>query len=174
MTGYELDKVFKDSLGFFWQGQTSQIYRELNAMEDAEWLNSTMIFQTDKPNRKSYSITESGREAFRQWLASSEESVDDMLHIRSAFLMRVFFAAELSKEQMTEMIRKFRDKCRQALQSMESIPENINFYRDKVTDDDNMFYWQMTALFGRNYYQAAVQWADEVLNILREKEGEAR
>ena len=27
MTGYELAKVFNDSLSFFWQAQTSQIYR---------------------------------------------------------------------------------------------------------------------------------------------------
>jgi len=29
-TGYDLDKLFKQSLNFFWKAQTSQIYRELN------------------------------------------------------------------------------------------------------------------------------------------------
>ena len=33
MTGYELAKAFNDSLSFFWQAQTSQIYRELNQLE---------------------------------------------------------------------------------------------------------------------------------------------
>ena len=28
MTGYEINKAFKDSLSYFWNAQTSQIYRE--------------------------------------------------------------------------------------------------------------------------------------------------
>ena len=40
MTGYELNKVFRDSLSFFWQAKTSQIYRELDAMERCGWLTS--------------------------------------------------------------------------------------------------------------------------------------
>lgn len=32
MTGYDLAKTFQDSLCYFWQAQTSQVYRELNKM----------------------------------------------------------------------------------------------------------------------------------------------
>ncbi|MDR0469037.1 MAG: PadR family transcriptional regulator, partial [Peptococcaceae bacterium] len=63
MTGYELDKVFNDSLGFFWQGQTSQIYRELSAMERDGWLKSERVVQQDKPNKKLYIITDDGKRA---------------------------------------------------------------------------------------------------------------
>ena len=38
MTGYDIDRTFKDSLFLFWQAQTSQIYRELNTMEKLGWL----------------------------------------------------------------------------------------------------------------------------------------
>ncbi|MDR0221438.1 MAG: PadR family transcriptional regulator, partial [Lachnospiraceae bacterium] len=69
MTGYELDKAFKDSLNFFWQAQTSQIYRELKAMEKAGWLTSEIVFQTSKPNKKLYAITDSGRLEFHRWIA---------------------------------------------------------------------------------------------------------
>lgn len=44
MTGYELSKEFDDSLGFFWQAQISQIYRELNTMEKCGWLKSKITF----------------------------------------------------------------------------------------------------------------------------------
>lgn len=33
MTGYEIMKVFRDSLSFFWTANTSQIYRELNTLK---------------------------------------------------------------------------------------------------------------------------------------------
>jgi DNA-binding PadR family transcriptional regulator len=55
MSGYDLDRVFKDSLAFFWQAQTSQIYRELatmKKMEKAGRIRSEIEIQTDKPNKK--------------------------------------------------------------------------------------------------------------------------
>lgn len=33
MTGYEINTVFRDSLCYFWNAQTSQIYRELQTLE---------------------------------------------------------------------------------------------------------------------------------------------
>ena len=33
MTGYEIREVFNKSLNFFWQAQSSQIYRELRTLE---------------------------------------------------------------------------------------------------------------------------------------------
>ena len=37
MTGYELDKEFKESLAYFWQAKPQQIYRELNC-NGTKWL----------------------------------------------------------------------------------------------------------------------------------------
>lgn len=83
MTGYDLDKTFKDSPYYFWPAQTSQIYRELNEMERLGWLTSEIIFQTDKPNRKLYGITASGEVELRNWLA--ENSLEKEFQIRSLF-----------------------------------------------------------------------------------------
>lgn len=58
MSGYELNKTFNDSLYFFWKIQISRIYRELNHMEKTGWLTSETVFQTDKPNKRLYSLTD--------------------------------------------------------------------------------------------------------------------
>lgn len=92
MTGYDLDKTFKDSLYYFWPAQTSQIYRELNEMERLGWLTSEIIFQTDKPNRKLYSITASGEAELRNWLAGN--SLEKEFQIRSLFLLKLFFSGK--------------------------------------------------------------------------------
>ncbi len=34
MTGYEIREIFNKSLNFFWQAQSSQIYRELHTLEE--------------------------------------------------------------------------------------------------------------------------------------------
>lgn len=38
MTGYEIMQTFRDSLRFFWSAQTSQIYRELQKLDEKGWV----------------------------------------------------------------------------------------------------------------------------------------
>ncbi|MCL2350821.1 MAG: PadR family transcriptional regulator, partial [Defluviitaleaceae bacterium] len=61
MTGYDLDKEFNASLGFFWPAQYSQIYAELDKMEKKGWLVSRRVVQEDKPNKRVYSLTAEGK-----------------------------------------------------------------------------------------------------------------
>ena len=70
MTGYELAKAFNDSLSFFWQAQTSQIYRELNQLEAEGLLHSHIEVQTGKPDKRVYAITTQGKAELDRWLAS--------------------------------------------------------------------------------------------------------
>ena len=83
MTGYDLNKAFKDSLAFFWQAKTSQIYRELGAMERCGWLTSERIIQNERPNKRVYTITDSGKEELKNWLSLPETDIADAMHVRS-------------------------------------------------------------------------------------------
>jgi DNA-binding PadR family transcriptional regulator len=172
MTGYELDKAFKDSLEFFWQGQTSQVYRELGAMEKAGWLSSKIEVQTGKPNRKIYAITTQGRDEFMKWLKPQKEtaepdgSVLEALHLRSTFLMKLFFAGELDREETAAFIRSFRDECRAVLKKMKTAPDNIGIYTKKLKHPEAAASWYMVALFGRMYYRSCEKWAGEMLKML--------
>ena len=40
MSGYEIKTIFQQSLNYFWTAQTSQIYRELQALEKDGWVTS--------------------------------------------------------------------------------------------------------------------------------------
>jgi DNA-binding PadR family transcriptional regulator len=166
MTGYELDRAFKDSLEFFWRVQTSQVYRELAAMEKDGWLSSEIEVQTGKPNRKIYAITERGRAAFMEWLAASDEAAADALHLRSAFLMRLFFSGELPPEETAAMLRLFRDKCRKALAGMAPVLDSIERCKGLIPSPGKSGAWRMVALFGKRYYEACDAWASEMIDIL--------
>jgi DNA-binding PadR family transcriptional regulator len=166
MTGYELDKAFNASLGFFWQGQTSQIYRELGAMERSGWLTSERVIQDEKPNKKVYHISDSGRTELQNWLASSEPDIADAMRVRSAFLMRVFFAGETGDEQALKILRDFRAKCLDALADLESAPDSIVEYSALIHNEDRIKYWRFAAAFGESYYRAALAWAEETIMML--------
>ncbi|WP_395547720.1 MULTISPECIES: PadR family transcriptional regulator [unclassified Lacrimispora] len=168
MTGYELDKAFKDSLSFFWQAKNSQIYRELDAMERCGWLTSERVIQNQKPNKRVYSITDSGKEELTNWLSSPESDIADAMRIRSAFLMRVFFAGERSIEQSLEMLRTYRKQCTESSKGMSAAQDIISEYGAVVGDARKAEYWKMVALYGEVFYDASLNWADKAIALLEE------
>jgi DNA-binding PadR family transcriptional regulator len=169
MSGYDLDKAFKDSLAFFWQGQTSQIYRELAAMEKSGWITSEIEFQTDKPNKKWYTLTPGGKKEFMDWLAAPEGAVENLLHVRSSFLMRLFFAGELPPEHTAAMLQNVRGACAKALEDMTPVPKNVDAYQKMIPGAERAEYWRMVAFFGEHYYQAIARWADSMLSLLEKQ-----
>ena len=71
MTGYDLKKTFDDTIDFFWSAQMSQIYRELNNLEEKGLVKSKIEPQDKRPDRKVYQLTEEGRKTFGRGSTSS-------------------------------------------------------------------------------------------------------
>lgn len=165
MTGYELSKAFNESLDFFWKAQSSQIYRELKGMEKENLLTSEIIFQTEKPNKKLYEITNLGKEEFIKW--HKEDSLDEF-YLHSAFLMRVFFSGERSAYENIKVLNDYKRKCYERIESYEKINDSIEKYSLKV-DDKNPLYWELTSNFGQLYIKMCLAWAEESIKILEGK-----
>lgn len=166
MTGYELDKAFKASLSFFWQAKTSQVYRELNTMEQSGWLISKQVIQTEKPNKRVYTITEKGKEELLNWLMLPEADIADAMCVKSAFLMRVFFAGETSMEQSLEMLRAYREKCLKSKESLKAAYASSSEYGVIVGDDTRSRFWDISILYGEAFYDAGITWAENAIAIL--------
>jgi len=167
MTGYDLNRAFRDSLSFFWQAQTSQIYRELNAMEHDGWLVCERVIQDDRPNKRVYSITPAGKTAFERWLSDPEQGIPDAMTVRSAFLMRVFFAGEIGEERAISNLRAYREECLECAARLETVPDSITAYGQLLHHDDGRSkHWKIAALFGETFYRAGIEWADKAIEIL--------
>lgn len=173
MTGYELSVAFKDSLSFFWQAKSSQIYRELNAMEEFGWLSSEQIIQTDKPNKRLYSITDEGKAELKGWLDTPEADIAEAMRVRSAFLMRVFFAGETTDEKAIQMLEDFLQECMKTVEKLNSLSTIIPQYMEMVDDPmTKSKYWKIVAMFGESYYLAEIDWAYKAIAILKGEENE--
>ena len=70
MTGYDLKKLLDHPIGFFWVAQMSQIYRELNKMEEKGLVKSAIEPQEKRPDRKVYQLTKGGKETFLSCVTS--------------------------------------------------------------------------------------------------------
>ena len=169
MTGYELDKAFRDSLSFFWQAKTSQIYRELDAMENCGWLTSHRVIQNEKPNKRVYSLTASGKAELSNWLAAADGDIADAMRVKSAFLMRVFFAGETSIEQALAMLHAYRKQCQKSREALTAVHAVSSDYSTKIGDEQKSQFWQLSILYGESFYDASLAWADKAISILEEK-----
>lgn len=156
MSGYELAKAFGSSLRFFWYAQTSHVYLELKKLERKGLVTGKTVLQSDRPNKRVFTITEEGRNVFLKWLA--EPVGEETTKMKSAFLMKVFFSGNRSPKESAAMLRQFEKDCEEFIAGMGAVPGSIeNYGRNKETYQT--LYWQFVADFGLAYFQTCIDWA---------------
>jgi DNA-binding PadR family transcriptional regulator len=60
---------FDRSIGYFWRATHQQIYRTLRAMEDDGWVFATLVVQHGRPDKKVYTVSDTGRAELARWIA---------------------------------------------------------------------------------------------------------
>lgn len=161
MTGYELDKAFKAALYASWHVQTSQVYYELGKMEALGLVTTELVIQTSRPNKKIYHIEEKGKQAFKKWLL--EDHIQEELAMKHPFLMQCFFAGENSKAENLQMLKKFKEACREQLEMLKATKNEGNRYREEMTEPEKAKYWWYVAKFNLNYYKMCIEWAEQTI-----------
>jgi len=165
MTGYELDKEFKETLAHFWQALPSQIYRELDTMEQKGWLMSERIVQEEKPNKRVYSITDKGKKEFFDWLSSPGADIENATRIKSVFFLRLFFAGETSKEQALALLNSYREQCLEGISEMSDVDESFK-QNETQYNPDEVIYWKLIAMHGEMIRKTRLEWVDKAIAIL--------
>jgi DNA-binding PadR family transcriptional regulator len=69
--GLELARRFDRSIGFFWSATHQQIYKVLRRMEDDGWVTARVVGQSGRPEKREYSVTDLGRKALAEWIATT-------------------------------------------------------------------------------------------------------
>ncbi len=69
MSGYELEGWINASTGNFWHAKLSQIYTTLKRLEESGSVVSHVEPQAGRPDRRVFTITDSGRADLRAWAA---------------------------------------------------------------------------------------------------------
>lgn len=165
MTGYDIMLVFKDSLQFFWQAQTSQIYRELQALKKKGWVADESVAQSGKPDKKLFHITDDGKAELRRWLSDGNEKFPE----RSPVLMKTFFRGELSPSENLEAFKSLRAECMGYIENLKNAPINAKKHGANVPDEASAsLYWQMTIDYGMMYYKMYIEWVDSCIKKLEE------
>lgn len=157
MTGYDIDRTFRDSLNYFWKAQTSQIYRELQTLKSNGWATDEVVEQSERPDKKVFSITQSGREELMRWLC--EDNID--LGMRSSLLMKTFFLGERDMDENIEFFSQLAESVSGFQRQFESQPPQVQQYMKRIDDPMKALYWRMTVEYGAMYMQMIVDWAEK-------------
>jgi PadR family transcriptional regulator AphA len=133
-TGYELMLKIQP----FWSAKHSQIYPLLAALEKDGLVHYEEVAQSDKPDKKIYSITEKGHSELKQWIAQpSAEPVtrDEMLlkaYCISIVDLGVIQTLFDEREQMyKEKLTKYKNYCDNLNQRIEDGNEKLDFNSPK-------------------------------------------
>lgn len=111
MTGYDVKRHFDSTAAHFWAADKAQIYRALASLVADGFAEIEVVPGNGAPDRQVHHITEAGRAALGAWLRSPvERSVD-----RDPFLARVFFAGELSDDELHDLLAARRAEVEERL-----------------------------------------------------------
>ena len=166
MTGYDLMKIFNESLSFFWTAQTSQIYRELDLIEKKGWVKSEYVIQRDKPNKKIFTLSENGKEEFVRWL--NEHTIKDISNSRDAMTLRVYFGSEGDPKILINELIDYRNMNEVFLTKIEEVENTLDIREKFVGKTGEQIYWLMAVRRGYKIAKANVEWATECLEMLNE------
>ncbi len=158
-TGYDLKKIFDTSIRHFWPADQSQIYRTLARLTEQGFVEMEKIPQEDRPDRKVYHITDAGRTELLKWLAGTVPHDES----RSAALIQVFFAGQLSDKEILAKFEGFAAMLREILARYDQIPAQIEPYEQEIPSPREHFFWLLTLDNGIRNMRANLEWAENVI-----------
>lgn len=147
MSGYDIKRAFDRSLATYWNAGNSQIYTTLKALSARRLVSSEVIQQEGRPNRRVYSLTDTGRVALAAWLA---EPVP-MRFTKDEFLTRLFFCGQTSDAIALRHLQEHEQALHAQLADMERA---LRDYGDRPTRRPRLLEYQMLV---REYKQALLQ-----------------
>lgn len=164
MSGYDIAKFFQKSINFFWHAQNSHIYLELKKLEKYGYVTYREVIQNDKPNKKIFKITESGRNAFNEWVGKITKQNFEMKNI---FLMKFFFSGAKPEENTIKSLHKFIENYQEIKQNLKRAEISAQNFKAKETEGKDK-YWAFAIDFGYRYIEMATKWAEDVIKCLEE------
>jgi DNA-binding PadR family transcriptional regulator len=121
--GYELHQKLAADLGQIWHLSQSQIYNILNRLEGKGFIHGTLQEQDKLPAKRSFSLTESGRLRFKDWIDSPSRS--SVRTIRVEFTTRLYFALSINQEFAHQLIDAQTAETKDGLERLKTVQAQL-------------------------------------------------
>ncbi|MER8041523.1 PadR family transcriptional regulator [Streptomyces sp. NPDC094032] len=146
-SGYDLLGTFRTSLSHVWPATQSQIYTELTKLDAA---GLTRVADEGPRGRKTYEITEAGRDELRHWLLEVPPSG----YRRNDNLLRVFLLGAVDTAEAGAYLRREAEAARRKHAELQAVE------RDTDWDEGGLsVYGRLTLEWGKRITLLQAEWA---------------
>jgi PadR family transcriptional regulator, regulatory protein AphA len=154
--GYDLYKKISEinGISLIWQIKQSQLYALLDKLEADGLLTIATIPGESRPARQEYSLTNTGKTAFKDWMTSP---VFHARQMRQEFLARLYFAHLSGKSDVLRLVEQQKALANEWLQAHQT--------RFLNTDQDHVFE-QLVYSFRVHQVQGYINWLDNCKDLL--------
>jgi PadR family transcriptional regulator, regulatory protein AphA len=162
LSGYDLETHIRQSTAHFWHARLSQVYMTLRDLEAEGLVTSTLEAQEKRPDRRVYTVTDSGRAALQTWL---QEPQTERSPAKDALLLKLFFAAATGKHTILKQLRLQLDLHREQLRLYtEELPPVAQELLSNQTDlSADALMWASVREFGAQYEQMYIHWLETTI-----------
>jgi len=122
-SGYELHKRAGRSVGFIWAPARSQLYAVLKRLERDGLVDGRRVAQLDRPDKRLFALTGSGRAALRDWLGRIDPIEPED---RDGILLKVFFGAYGEPEALRRQLVDYRQRAVERLATYREIERGFD------------------------------------------------
>ena len=122
LSGYDLNL----RANVFWHTTHSRIYPLLAKLEQEGYVIFSLIKQSDKPDKKIYSLTEKGLNAVKLWLKTPTENPVT----KDEFLFKIFCMHVLNPNEINKLLNEreamYKNKIEHCIERIEKMKEFCN------------------------------------------------
>jgi PadR family transcriptional regulator, regulatory protein AphA len=165
LSGYDLKKMFVDSVALYWSGNNNEIYKALVELHKNGLVTRETQYQENRPPRKVYSITEKGLEELRKWVLTDPK----VAHIKHTFLIQLAWADRLSLTELDELLTKYEGEVQMQLlisedqihpvqDTLEGLSRESCRYLTNARTTREAFLWKSIMENWANYYRTELEW----------------
>ena len=146
LSGYDIRRIYAQSLGNFWSESYGHIYPILKRLEEEGLATREVVGRAGKPARNVFTITALGREELRRWLAAPSEPQKERVEV----LLKLFHGWEVGPAAMIEHVRQTRAEHEALLRRYDHYDEAMS-----AESEPPAAYWLMT---GSNWEHGKPNW----------------
>jgi PadR family transcriptional regulator, regulatory protein AphA len=176
LSGYDLKKVFEESVALYWSGNNNEIYRTLVNLYKEELVTREIQLQENYPARKVYSITDKGLAELNKWVHSAV----DLPQRKHSLLIQLAWADMLSPDELDDLLEKYEDEVMMQLlicraQGKPKGSSSSRLLRETYLDISQArtpreaLLWRMITENWITFYENELSWVSKLRTALREE-----
>ena len=161
-TIYQLRERIDKGLNMMYSSSMGSIQAAIKKLLNCEYIQYEEVVENGK-YKKIYSITDSGKQNFIQWLSTPMEIHSS----KNPELAKLYFMGFSTKEKREAVLQEYVSKLKEQYDILNAIckeAENV-----KVLDENkDILHYQLTAaLYGKDFMKFNIDWYQKLLDEIR-------